>query len=87
MGVIGPGYDSNQAIEASFNENLEAINVINLGGNLVPDIYDEIDLTYVPSGPGVGQIQTAIYKLQTLTIATLTLSYDGSNRLISVVRT
>lgn len=84
---IGPGLDANQVIESSFNQTIEALNVHNLGGNLVPDIYDEIDLTYVPSGDGAGQIQTTIYKLASLTVATLTLSYDSSNRLITVVRT
>lgn len=84
---IGPGYDANQVIEASFNNTSEALNVINLGGNLVPNIYDEIDLTYVPSGNGAGQVQTATYKLASLTVATLTLSYDSGNRLVTVVRT
>lgn len=84
---IGPGYDAGQVLEASFNDNLEAINVLNLGGNLVPDLYNEINLTYVSSGNGIGQIQTAIYKLQLIVVAILTLNYDESNRLTSVTRT
>lgn len=54
-------------------------------GALVPTAYNEVDLTYVPSGNGVGQVQTAVYKLSGSTVKTLTLSYDGSNRLSSVV--
>lgn len=56
-----------------------------LSGSLVPTAFDEIDLTYVPSGNGVGQVATAVYKLATVTVKTLTMSYDGSDRLISTV--
>lgn len=59
---------------------------ISLGGNLVPEQYDAIELTYVAAGNGAGEIETVTYKLDTVTIATLTLSYDVSNRLIGVVR-
>lgn len=55
-------------------------------GNLVTEQYDEIDLTYVPAGPGAGEIQTVTYKFQGSTIAILTMTYDGSNRLSTVVR-
>jgi len=84
---IGRGYDPGQVIEASFDPTYEALDVINIGGSLVPDLYDEIDLTYVVAGNGIGQIYTATYKLQTLNIATLTLTYDSSNRIVNVVRT
>jgi hypothetical protein len=56
-----------------------------LSGSLVPAAFDEIDLTYVPSGNGAGQVATAVYKLASATVKTLTLSYDGSDRLSSVV--
>lgn len=56
-----------------------------LTGSLVPSAFDEIDLTYVPSGNGAGQVATAVYKLATATIKTLTLSYNASNQLTSVV--
>jgi hypothetical protein len=61
--------------------------VADLTGKLVPEIYDEIDLTYVVSGNGIGQIQTAVYKSLTLTVATLTLTYDIDNRISTIVRT
>lgn len=54
--------------------------------SLVPARYNEIDFTYVPSGNGVGQIQTAVYKLASSTVATLTFTYDGTNKLTSVVK-
>lgn len=58
-----------------------------LSGSLVPAAYDEVALTYVVSGPGIGQIDTAVYKLLGSTIKTLTMSYDGSDRLSGVVAT
>lgn len=56
-----------------------------LSGSLVPVAFDEIDMTYVAAGPGTGQVATAVYKLASATVKTLTMSYDGSDRLISVV--
>lgn len=63
----------------------EATIAARLTGSLVPKAYDEIDLTYVPSGAGVGQIQTAVYKLATVTVKTVTITYDGSDRISTVV--
>lgn len=57
-----------------------------LSGSLVPTAFDEINLTYVPSGDGAGQVQTAVYKLATVTVATLTMSYNSDNNLTSVVK-
>jgi hypothetical protein len=57
-----------------------------VGGNLVPKEYDQISLTYVPSGNGVGEIYTATYKYQGNTVATLTMTYDSSHRLIDTIR-
>lgn len=61
--------------------------VISVGNTLVPKVYDSIELTYRNSAPGNGEIGTVIYKLSAATVATLVLSYDGSDRLISVVKT
>lgn len=63
----------------------QSIELARLSGSLVPTAYDEVDLTYVPSGAGVGQVATAVYKLASSTVKTLTMSYDGSDRLSSVV--
>jgi hypothetical protein len=57
-----------------------------LSGALVPKAYDEINLTYITIGNGIGQVGTAVYKLASATQATLTLSYDSSDRLSSVVK-
>jgi hypothetical protein len=48
--------------------------------------FDNIAFTYVPSGNGVGQIQTAVYKLSSTTVATLTMTYDSNNSLSTVVK-
>jgi len=70
----------------SANQTTE-INLITtrLTGSLVPTAFDEIDLTYIVSGNGTGQIGTAVYKLASVTVKTLTLTYDSSNRLSTVV--
>lgn len=57
-----------------------------LAGALAPVEHDELEITYVPSGNGVGEVQTVVYKLASATVATLTLSYDASNRLTGVVK-
>lgn len=63
-------------------------------GNLVRDMadgfmigaYDTIELTYVPSGNGVGEIETVTYKSGATTLATLTLAYNADNKLTSVTK-
>lgn len=50
----------------------------------VPEAFDETVMTYVGA---TTDISTVTYKLATVTVAVLTMSYDGSNRLIGVVKT
>lgn len=55
--------------------------------SLVPEQYDEVSLTYVGASlDGEGQISTVTYKLATVTIATLTFSYNTDDKMIGVVR-
>lgn len=70
---------------AAADAKLDALNA-RLGGSLAPVEHDELEITYVTAGNGVGEIETVIYKLATATVATLTLSYDASNRLTGVVK-
>lgn len=86
-GKLNSKLDAPQIIREVFDASTESIQVKSVGGSLVPDIYDSIVITYVVSGNGIGEISTASYKLDNVIIATLTLTYDGSNRLIEVVRT
>ena len=56
---------------------------------LVTDAYDYVELTYVSAGNGLGEIETAVYKsggAGGTTVATLTLVYDGSDRLSTVTK-
>lgn len=78
--------DAAQIIQAAWSEPNQALNVTNLTSTLVPSQYNEIDLTYIVSGNGAGQVGTAIYKLNGVQQAMLTLSYDSSNNLITVVK-
>ena len=64
--------------------------VIETVGALVPASYNYIALTYVAAGNGLGEVETAIYKTGGsggTTVATLTLTYDSSNRVATVTRT
>ena len=56
---------------------------------LVPKVYDSISLTYYNSGNGNGQIETVQYYVGGLSgtlTATLTLTYNSSAQISSVVR-
>jgi len=82
---LSPG----QIDQSVFDPTTDSFKVIpGVGGGfnsgLVTVPYDEIVLTYISSGNGTGQIGTVTYKLATVTVALLTLTYDGSNRLIDV---
>lgn len=60
-----------------------------LAAGLIPEVYDYIALTYVAAGNGAGEIETVTYKnggASGTTVATLTLGYDGSDRLSSVTK-
>lgn len=78
--------DPGQVIKESFSESAQAIKTIAVGGSLVPETFDSMDLTYVAAGNGVGEIHTVTYKSGATTIATLTLTYDASNRISNVTR-
>ncbi len=76
----GAATAANQVLEIT---DLDALNA-RLAGSLVPKAFDEVDITYV----GITtDINTVTYKLAASTVATLTMSYDGSGRLSSVVKT
>lgn len=58
-----------------------------VAGSLTPVEHDELVITYVLAGNGQGEISTVTYKLATVTVAVLTMSYDANDRLVGVVRT
>lgn len=67
---------------ANIESDLDNLNA-RLAGNLVPETFDEVVLTYIGS---TDRINTVVYKLSTVVVATLTLTYDGSDRLSGVLR-
>lgn len=84
---IGSDNDNSQASWARLSSTETARRVIL--SNLIPAAYDYIAITYVASGNGAGEIQTVIYKTGGAggtTVATLTLTYDASNKLSTVTR-
>lgn len=87
--------DANQVIRRSGADVSDPANpqipdaglaIIGIGGTLVPEKYDQISVTYVASGNGAGEIETAAFRLDSTLLATLTMSYDAQNRLIDVIR-
>jgi hypothetical protein len=63
------------ATEISIRALIEATQAISGGGFAIPN-YDEIVLGYYPT-PLKTNLHTATYKLATVTVLTVTLSYDG----------
>jgi hypothetical protein len=78
--------DQGQVIRNVHDLANEALQVKQIAGSLVTDKYNELELTYVASGNGVGEIETVIFKQDGTTVATLTLSYNGDNKLVGVVK-
>jgi len=77
--------DGNQVLQHSFDDVTGSLRQLDLSG-LTPVEHDELVLTYVAAGNGAGEVETVTYKLATVTQATLTLTYDTSDRVINVVR-
>lgn len=63
------------------------LRVVSVGGTLVTEEHDSSEFTYVTAGNGIGEIETAVYKLNGVTVATLTFSYNASNKLTGIVKT
>lgn len=74
--------DPGQIAQLSFNPANNSINVTPVGGSIITVPYDSIQLAYTGSN-----LTTVTYYLASVLVNTLTLSYDGSNNLISVVKT
>lgn len=72
----------------AIRENFEVVNEADLlyiiANGALPKDFDEIQLTYVSAGNGVGEIETVTYLKNSVTIRTLTLTYNGDNKLSGV---
>jgi hypothetical protein len=69
--------------ETQLTSGTAAIGTVRVTNQLVPVNFDELVISYVGA---TTDISSVVYKLASSTVATVTLSYDGSNRLIGVVR-
>lgn len=77
---------SQETLAVSLHQKV-SVNDLN---KLVPEEYDYLLLTYVSSGNGIGEVETVTYKTGGsggTTVATLTLTYDGDDKVSSVART
>ena len=64
------------------------IDILTSGGINIP-LHDYIALTYVAAGNGVGEIETVVYKTGGSggsVVATLTLTYDANDKVVSVTK-
>lgn len=71
-----------QIIQSVYDPQSDSINVSDIG-NLVPNRYDEILLSYVGQN---SEPSTVVYKLEGLAVATLNLEYDINGRVTRVYR-
>jgi len=88
MPVTKPDYST--GFSTITNLDAGTYSVTQIADGLSIPKYDYIALTYVPSGDGVGEIQTVTYKTggaSGITVGALLLGYDASNRLSTVTRT
>lgn len=82
------GLDANQVIRSSYDDSSGGLKTVNIS-SMISDPFDYIEITYVPSGPGAGEISSVTYKSggsSGTTIAVLTLGYDSGNNLTSVTK-
>lgn len=81
--------DSSQILPSSYSEADAALRVRGISGVLVTEPYDHLDIAYVAAGNGLGEVASVTYKTggaAGTVVATLTLGYDASNKLISVTK-
>lgn len=80
--------DATQVLQQAYDDSASSLRVSATvsGGSFVTEDFDEVDLTYVASGNGVGEVQTATYKLAGSTVATLTFTYNSDNKLATVTK-
>jgi hypothetical protein len=85
--VSGLASEANQTTIIDNQDNLLA-EVNKIVGFEIGD-YDYIEITYVASGNGVGEIETVTYKTGGsggTAVATLTLTYDASDNLSTITK-
>ncbi len=81
--------DPGQAVRHSFDDATDSFKVTSIAGALITVPYDYVALTYVPSGNGAGEIQTATFKTGGsggTSVGVLTLTYNAANKLDTVTK-
>lgn len=76
-------FDENQVIKKIYDNTGNYIRVGNFPAPS-PSTYDNILIGYIVAGNGTGEIGLVTYKLGITTIATITITYDASNRISTV---
>lgn len=79
------------SIQNTSNNIQTAVDALNakLAASLVPEPFDYQDISYVVAGNGAGEISTVVYKIGGAggtTVATVTMTYDASDRVSTVTR-
>lgn len=69
----GAPKDGQLVLKESYDVSSNAIRMLQ-ANNLVPESFDEIDLSYTGDN-----LTSVVYKKDNITIKTLTLTYSGSN--------
>jgi len=78
--------DGQQVLRSAFDEASNSLGINNVA-DLVKEPYDYIALTYVAAGNGAGEIETVTYRnggSGGTIVATLTLTYDASDRIADI---
>ena len=79
--IVGVKDDTGATVNPATEDTLKKLVGFGIGE------FNEIKLTRVTSGNGVGEIETVVYKLSGDVIATLTLTYDASNEIDTITKT
>jgi len=92
-GDLNDNFDAMQILKRVYEQphvpdaqDPKLLRVRNIGGNLVPDIYDEVSITYNVGGPADQEIATVAYLLDSNLLAVLILTYDINGLLTDVKR-
>ena len=68
------------------SESTNDVTVGRLAGSFINFEFDEVVISRVTVGPATGEIETAEYKLSTVTVGTITISYDANGDVSNVAR-
>jgi len=85
---MGSKLDSTQVLKEAFDDTTGKLEVLSTEASVGAD-YDHQTLTYVTAGNGIGEVGTITYRTGGAAgtiVATVTLTYDASNRVSTIAR-